>query len=70
MFYISCVTNVSKYANLFSSSFGAHFRFERQNAAEPSGIKWRNFNGVAGSGNEPERKILLQRTVSVLFFID
>uniref|UniRef100_A0A0R3S091 Uncharacterized protein n=1 Tax=Elaeophora elaphi TaxID=1147741 RepID=A0A0R3S091_9BILA len=44
------------------SSFGAHSRFERQNTAEQSGIKWRSLNGGTGGGNEPERKTSLPRT--------
>ncbi|KAM3727605.1 P2R1A-PPP2R2A-interacting phosphatase regulator [Dirofilaria immitis] len=45
-----------------SNSFGTHFRFERQNIIEQNGIKWRSPNGVAASGNEPERKTSLPRT--------
>uniref|UniRef100_A0A2K6VU12 Uncharacterized protein n=1 Tax=Onchocerca volvulus TaxID=6282 RepID=A0A2K6VU12_ONCVO len=45
-----------------NNSFGAHFRCERQNTVEQSGIKWRSPSGVATSGNEPERKTSLPRT--------
>ncbi|CAG9535718.1 unnamed protein product [Cercopithifilaria johnstoni] len=45
-----------------NNSFGAHFRFERQNTVEQSGIKLRSVNGVTRSGNEPERKTSLPRT--------
>ncbi|EFO27363.2 hypothetical protein LOAG_01106 [Loa loa] len=44
------------------SSNSAHFRFERQNTVELSGIRWRSLNGVTGNGNELERKTSLPRT--------
>lgn len=60
-----------KICNSFSwLSFGSHFRSERQNTVEQSGIRWRSLSGVAGSGNEPERKTSLPRTVSAWLFTD